>query len=119
MNIEDAVGQHAAWKTKFRTAISKKEKLDYTTISRDDCCDLGKWLSAEGKQKYQAVPQFKECVSKHSRFHQEAGKVAKLINEGKFAQAEAALAAGTDYSNASSEVGVAIGRLKKEIANRA
>jgi len=120
MDLETAVSAHVAWKTKLRRAIANKEELDIATITRDDCCELGKWLHGDGRREFSsltsdAMEHFKDCTSKHALFHKEAGKVAKLINDKKYTEAEAVLGAGSAYANASSDVGVAIQRLKKDI----
>ena len=112
MDLDQAIQKHSEWRTKFRSAISKKETMDESTISKDDCCELGKWLHSDAKVK--RLYSYQECVTKHARFHQEAGKVAKLINARKYTEAEAAIGAGSSYSTASSEVGAAIIKLKKE-----
>jgi hypothetical protein len=41
MNLDTAISAHAAWKTKFRTAITAKEPMDAATIGKDNCCELG------------------------------------------------------------------------------
>ena len=114
MDLNDAVAKHAEWKTKFRSAITKKEQMDASTISKDNCCELGKWLHGEAKQKFSVLGSYKDCVSKHALFHTEAGKVASAINAQKYSEAEAMLNAGTVYASASSAVGVAIMKFKKE-----
>jgi len=120
MDLESAVGAHVAWKTKFRSAISKHETMDAATIARDDCCELGKWLHGDGKREFSslttsAMAHFKDCTNKHASFHKEAGKIAILINDKKFAEAETGLGAGTSYAKASTDVGVAIQHLKKDL----
>ena len=114
MDLNTAIEKHAEWKTKFRSAISKQEKLDDVTISKDNCCELGKWLHTEAKYKFSQSQSFASCVAKHAAFHIEAGKVAKTINTGKYIEAEGMLAPGKSYANASNEVGIAIIKLKKE-----
>jgi len=114
MDLDSAIEKHAVWKTKFRSAISKKESMDASTISKDNCCDLGKWLHGEAKTKFSSLQSHYACVAKHAAFHLEAGKVAQAINAKKFAEAEAMLNSGTPYASASSAVGVAIMQLKKE-----
>jgi methyl-accepting chemotaxis protein len=116
MNIEEAVQKHAEWKLKFRSAISKREQMDAATISKDNCCQVGQWLYGEGKTRWGSKPEFQKALEKHKAFHVEAGKVAGLINAGKYAEAEAALGNGTAYSSASVEVGVALIALKKAAA---
>jgi methyl-accepting chemotaxis protein len=95
VNIEEAVQKHAEWKLKFRTAISKQEKLDARLGSK---------------------PEFQKVIEKHKAFHVEAGKVASLINAGKYAEAEASMGYGTSYASVSNDVGVALMTLKKVVA---
>lgn len=115
MDLNSAVEKHTEWKTKFRVAITKQETMDAATISKDNCCELGRWLHGEGKSKYGGLASHKDCVTTHAKFHEEAGKVAAAINSKKFDQATNMLSAGTTYAAASSAVGVAIMKLKKEI----
>jgi hypothetical protein len=113
MDLDNAVAAHAQWKTKFRAAITAKAAMDVTTIGKDNCCELGQWLYADGRKQHGTKPEFTALVEKHKGFHVEAGKVATLINAGKYAEAEAALGGSTTFGAASTETGVAIGRLKK------
>lgn len=114
MNLTLALDRHAQWKTNLRAAIFAQNTLDDSTLAKDNCCDLGKWLYGEGKTNLGHLNGFTEVVNKHADFHREVGKVAKVINDKKFAEAEAMLDAGTPYADASSAIGVAIMRLKKE-----
>ncbi len=117
MDLDTAIGKHTEWKSKFRNAISKQESLDEEAIKKDNCCDLGKWLHGEAKSKYSSLASYAACRAKHAAFHVEAGKIAALINAKKFKEAELMLGAGTQYTNASSAVGVAIMQLKKEVTS--
>lgn len=114
MDLDSAIGKHAEWKLKLRSAIAKQETMDAATISKDNCCELGKWLHGEAKAKLGQLKSYSDCVAKHAAFHVEAGKVAATINAKKFVEAEAMLASGTPYNAASGTVGVAIMQLKKE-----
>ena len=114
MDLNQAIAKHAEWKVKFRAAISKQEAMDADTISKDNCCELGKWLHGEAKIKLGRFASYSECVSKHAAFHVDAGKVARSINAKKYTEAESMLGAGTSYATASSAVAAAIAHLKKE-----
>jgi hypothetical protein len=116
MDLDSAIGKHAEWKMKFRSAISKQETMDAATISKDNCCELGKWLHGEAKTKLGRLASHAECLQKHALFHVEAGKVASTINAKKYTEAESMIAGSTTYAKASSDVGVAVMRLKKEAA---
>jgi methyl-accepting chemotaxis protein len=115
MDLSTAIQKHAEWKTKFRSAMMKHEQLDVATIAKDNCCDLGKWLHGEAKDQYGQLGSHMECVKKHAEFHTEAATVALEINKKDYPKAETMLAVGTSYTTASTAVGNAIMRLKKEI----
>ena len=116
MDLGQAIQKHAEWKIKFRTAIEKQETVDAATIARDDCCELGKWLHGDGRRLFGARQSYLPCVQRHAAFHVEAAKVAQAINGKRFAQAETMLDGDSAYAEASSAVGVAIMKLKKEAA---
>ena len=118
IDLDGALKKHAEWKIKFRTAISQKETLDVTTISKDNCCDFGKWLHSEDTHpKIAHLPSYHDCVKEHATFHIEAGKVAAMINDRKYDQAETLLlSVDSGFANASIKVGSAIMRLKKDTA---
>jgi methyl-accepting chemotaxis protein len=114
MDLDSAIQKHAEWKMKFRAAISKQETMDVATISKDNCCDLGKWLHGEGRTQHGSLGTFSPVVSSHAAFHNEAGKVAVAINAKRYADAEKMLDGGTPYAAASNTVAGAIMKLKKE-----
>lgn len=115
MDLNAAIETHSKWKSRFYAAIAKKEQMDASTISKDNCCELGKWLYSDAKMRYSHLPSYLECIKKHTTFHYEAGKVALTINAKKYAEAQAILQdSGTAFSIASREVGIAIMHLKKE-----
>ena len=115
VNLDNAIRAHAEWRSKLRTAASRKETTDAETIARDDCCELGKWLQGSGQSKYGSKPSFVNLISSHREFHQEAGKVARLINQGAYDIAEQQLGSGTGFAAASSKVGTAVVQLQKEL----
>jgi hypothetical protein len=114
MDLQSAINGHAEWKIKFRNAITKKEQMDEKSVAKDNLCELGKWLYGEGFTKFGSLKSHAECLSKHAEFHKEVGKVAALINEGQYAQAESMIGIGSSYLQASNAVAGAIYNLKKE-----
>jgi NADPH:quinone reductase-like Zn-dependent oxidoreductase len=115
INLDTAIQAHANWRSKLRTALTQKEQLDEATVSRDDCCDLGKWLHGAGGSQYGGKLSFVNLVDSHRQFHQEAGKVARLINQGAYDEAQKQLENNTAFSNASQKVGAAVIQLAKEL----
>ncbi len=117
IDLDMALVKHSEWKIKFRAAIKSHELMDDKTISKDNCCEFGKWLYGDGNSQLGHLKSFSECVSKHSDFHVEAGKVAVMINLKKFGDAEAMLTdSESAFVSASTSVGVAIMRLRKDIS---
>ncbi|MCF7988662.1 MAG: CZB domain-containing protein [Methylovulum sp.] len=114
-DLDKALHKHAEWKVKFRSAITHHEKMDVATISKDNCCEFGKWLYGETKQQLGHLESYTECLAKHAMFHIEAGKVATAINDNRFTDAHAMLSTESGFVSASSAVGVAIMRLKKDV----
>ena len=112
MDLNNAIVTHVEWKLKFRSAIATQAQMDIVSISKDTCCELGKWLHGEGGSKFGFFPETVNCIKKHAVFHQEAGKVATAINEKKYDDAGVMLNAGKPYAKASNDVGFAIKRLK-------
>ncbi|MDO9165485.1 MAG: methyl-accepting chemotaxis protein, partial [Rhodoferax sp.] len=115
INLDNAIQAHAEWRTKLRSAATRQEKLDAETISRDDCCELGKWVHGAGQSKFGGKPTFVDLIHAHQEFHKEAGKVARAVNQGAGAGAEKMLESGTSFSRASSEVGRLIIQFKGEL----
>jgi methyl-accepting chemotaxis protein-1 (serine sensor receptor) len=114
INLDNAIKAHAEWRTRLRTAILHKDTLDAETISRDDCCELGKWMHGAGQSQYGGKPSFMHLLGAHREFHQSAGKVAATINSGAYDVAEQQLGSNTDFSRASSKVTTAVVQLKNE-----
>lgn len=119
INLDNAIKVHADWRAKLRTAAIRNEPLDAETISRDNCCEMGKWLHGAGGSKFGSRPAFVNLINAHQDFHTEAGKVARTINQGDGAQAEQMLASGTGFSRASSEVTRLIVQFKGELKRAA
>jgi len=117
MDLENAIAAHKTWTIKLRNAILSNETLDVDVISRDNCCELGKWLHGEGKDKHCGLAGFFACVEKHAAFHIEAGNVANLVNEKRNKEAEDQLDyASSAFGQASNSVILALTRLKQEVA---
>ena len=114
MKLDHAISKHIEWKVKFMSTILKQESMDTETISKDNCCELGKWLHEDGKAQFGNLASYAICLDKHATFHKEAGKIAAKINEKKFSDAEAMLNAGQPYTTSSNNLYLAIKNLEKE-----
>lgn len=104
------VGSHIHWVEKLRNSIVNKEMpLDVETISKDNCCDFGKWLHNKHTHSHLGhLHRYHECMEKHAAFHLEAGKVAGLANQGKYDNALWALNSDSAFTRASTVLITAI-----------
>jgi methyl-accepting chemotaxis protein len=115
INLDNAIKAHADWRTKLRTAATKNGHIDAETISRDNCCEMGKWLHGAGGTKFGGSPTFVNLIEVHQNFHTEAGKIAQKINQGDGDQATQMLGSGSSFSQASNEVTRLIIQFKGEL----
>ena len=112
VNVDGFIDAHRQWKVKLRDAIENREQVDAAKLSRDDCCPLGQWIYGDG-QRLASRPAFTELVQHHKRFHSVAGSVAELVNRRDYRQAEEALAPGTAFSSATSDVVLVLSSAKR------
>jgi hypothetical protein len=115
VNFENAIKEHAAWKSKLHAAIIMKQSVDAIAIRQDDCCSLGKWLYGEGRAHHGGKASYTKLVARHAAFHQCAGRVADAINAKAFDQAETLIGPWSEYSSASAEVVAAIRGIESDI----
>ncbi|MDE2076071.1 MAG: PAS domain-containing protein [Burkholderiales bacterium] len=113
-DFSQAIAAHSQWKIKLRNAAENSEPLDVATISRDDCCPLGKWIHGEGK-RWGHVPSFTALQSRHKTFHLNVGKVAEVSNAGNSRQALQMLEGGTPFAESTQSVIMAIRELMSDM----
>jgi methyl-accepting chemotaxis protein len=112
-DFDTAIEAHRQWKVKLRKAIAEHETLDSDKICRDDQCPLGKWIHGPGGAQWGTRPTFVDLLQKHAAFHKAAGAVAKQINAGQYAQAEALIGSGSQFAQVSTEVCTILTRAKR------
>jgi methyl-accepting chemotaxis protein len=83
MTPKDAITAHVNWKLRIHALLTGKlpEKLDPTSIARDNVCELGKWIYGEGKVKMPAA-QHATLVAAHGAFHKEAARIVSEVYAG-------------------------------------
>lgn len=112
VDVDAVIDGHRQWKVKLRDAIEGGDQVDVATLSRDDCCALGKWIYADG-QRLRGRASFTALVSHHARFHQVAGQVGQLINARRYEQAVDALAPNTPFTTATGDVVMVLSSAKR------
>jgi hypothetical protein len=111
--LDKAITAHSAWKTRLRNAIQGKQEVDPPAISKDNLCDLGKWIHGDGSV-HSTKSEFQTLKTRHAEFHLCASRVAQMVKDGKNADANEALDA-PEFTGASSRVIAAIIALKKVV----
>lgn len=91
--LDKALEAHGAWRLKLTSAI-RTGQLDTPPqeIACDDKCAFGKWLygpSIDGETKRRKPYQVTRRL--HAEFHQVAGQIAQLVEDGKQSEAYALL----------------------------
>ena len=114
-DLHAAIRDHTEWRKKFFHAISRRQPLDAASISQETSCALGQWLDDDARQIYRHLDSYRDCLVVHTEFHLAAADVARAINEKRYDEALRMLGSGTDYSEASIALGLAITRLMKAV----
>jgi methyl-accepting chemotaxis protein len=112
VDLDAMIDAHREWKIKLRDAIDLAAKVDVATLERDDCCALGKWIYGEG-QRLGGRVSFTALVDRHARFHRAAAAVGRLINDKRLDQADDALAPGTPFCQATTDVVATLSQAKR------
>ncbi len=99
--ITKAIGTHGAWKKRLSTAISDGTHTeDVSLVARDDQCEFGRWLhGSDPTGPDQAHHQAAKTL--HAAFHKEAANTLRQVSAGNKAQAEASIATGGTFAEAS------------------
>lgn len=115
--LEQAHRWHQEWKDKLLAAVNAKQLIDADTISRDDCCNLGKWIATDGQRYNGNKPAFQDLVLHHREFHMLIGAVAEIVNDKQYELAKAYLSSDAQLARSSIEVVEAIRRLEATLVS--
>ena len=100
MNLDEALTKDRELRQKLLAAIAGKHEIDPKGFAKTNACELGNWLHGEAERKFPFVKSYQPCVDAHAAFHAELEKVARQIELGEHAQAEAMLASGSACAKA-------------------
>ena len=105
LNFRSAIEVHQAWRYRLQSVIdgSSTETLVVETVSKDDQCDLGKWLHGSGSKQFGQDSLFQQLIKNHAHFHTCAGHVLNLKQDGQVEQAQESIRSG-DFVRASQSV---------------
>ena len=113
MDINRAITCHVQWKSKLTAYIAKPDhSLNADAVSKDDSCDLGRWIHSEG-HKYAKSSDFAQLVADHKRFHAAAGQIIRKADTGQNMKADIVLGAKSGYAYASNAVVTGLMKMKQ------
>ncbi|GLH73945.1 hypothetical protein GETHLI_24470 [Geothrix limicola] len=113
MDLHHAVLVHQQWKSRLNQILggTSQEKLDPAIVSRDDQCELGRWIHGEGRRQFHDLPEFQELQRCHAHFHVKAGQVVRMALNGNVKAAQDIF--DREFPEDSKEIAVAVQRLKR------
>ena len=96
--IDNAVMAHRSWVARFKTAFkgNNTEVFDLVRAKNAETCELGRWLLSDNSQHLLGEATWQHIMLIHADFHQIAGEIAALLNQGKTFQDTQALIARFD-----------------------
>ncbi len=113
MNFDDAVASHIKWKVRLNKFIEgDHEEYHQLAICPHTECELGKWISGEGKQ-FNYSPNYELLIDRHTHFHKLAQDVVKMVETGDREGAKR-LVAGP-FTTASKDTVYSIIQLKRDV----
>lgn len=80
--IEQAIADHAAWKTHFRDFVNGRVELDAATAGLPNHCLFGEWLEKEGERMLLPRETHDEIYTLHAEFHRVAAETIKMKHSG-------------------------------------
>ena len=103
--IRSAIGTHAMWKGRLRSAIETgKSEFTPETVRRDDCCEFGNWLHEVTTPALRSSECYRNCLDKHRRFHETAARVITLAVAGQAENAKREIGVNSAFAKASAEL---------------
>ena len=108
--IRDAIQSHLKWRHTLGEAI-QTGKTDPQKAGDHRICDFGRWLSED--PIIQSHPAYSEIKALHQAFHEEAGRIAQMIQQGRKKEAFSALSPEGQFHHLTDELIAALKDLLK------
>lgn len=107
--IDTAVGAHGLWKSRLRHAVAtRRTDVPPEVVRADDRCKFGQWLHHAVGPAERTGSSFRTVRDLHAQFHREAAKVLDLALAGRTAEAEAAMAPASAFTEVSTQLTAAM-----------
>lgn len=84
LDMREAIAAHTRWVKRVSDLVTGEndEHIEIATVSRDDCCTLGKWLYGEGKASFGHYDEYERLRKSHAEFHLRVGEACVCHNRG-------------------------------------
>lgn len=118
LDFASALESHTKWKHRLESFIDGAGKDDFRpeVISRDDQCNLGRWLHGHGLAHFGYLECFAELRDNHARLHSYAGDIVHATRIGRHEDARKLLQ-HADYLRASERVKLTLSRLFVQVVD--
>lgn len=100
--------------THLREYIYGTGYMDAETVTRDDECEIGRWLYGDGS-RFRQLHEYRHALRVHAAFHRRAAKVVNMVDHGRRLEAAADLAPGGDLRGLSGDLARAFIQLNRKI----
>ncbi len=82
---------HHSWKRKLSKAVNEDQTIDEKEMVSERDCKLGKWLYAEGLEKYRDFPDIGTLERQHAELHRLTFQILEQKKQGKIDEARSSL----------------------------
>ena len=114
--LDKALAAHSLWKHRLRDLVDNgMGEVDAKTATRDDACEMGKWLRSY-KPSMAEQPLYNAVCFRHTQFHEAVGKVVMLANMKRTEDAKREIGLNSAYMRASGALTSDIIAWKKKLA---
>ena len=123
MSVEDqitkAIGAHGQWKFRLIDAIGQgTSEFDPENVKFDNKCEFGQWLHQGMSAEDRDNRHYAIIVEMHAAFHKIAANILREATTGNTSEAKRLIDRGSEYSDLSTEMTLALMAWKKELNSR-
>lgn len=104
MNFDEAIRAHSDWKIKLNRYLSNPDgSINAQDLSKDNLCNLGKWLHGEGRS-FENIAEYKQLIQDHAHFHKAAADIVIKKDRGEDIKNDMALGGNSPFAKYSMSV---------------
>jgi methyl-accepting chemotaxis protein len=111
LDAKGAITRHVQWKITLQMAIAMREQLtplQMEQIRHHRRCAIGRWLDSPATTEMRLSAAYHDLVQRHIEFHRDMERVANLIEEQRFEEADRAMDAFSGFQRAARALGLAV-----------